>query len=133
MENEPYGIVEIEKIDAETGERLEGATLVIMDTDKTEYLTFESSKELYIAKLPKGEYILKEIKSPDGYVVSDTELKFVVTPGESVQVSMQNVHQIDVPNTTTHVPIYFYIIAIVLFISGITFVGFSLKKAHLKE
>ena len=133
MENEPYGIVEIEKIDAETGERLEGATLVIMDTDKTEYLTFESSKELYITKLPKGEYILKEIKSPDGYVVSDTELKFVVTPGESVQVSMQNVHQIDVPNTTTHIPIYFYIIAIVLFISGITFVGFSLKKVHLKE
>ncbi len=82
MLNEPMNNtkVKINKIDADTKETLEGATLVIKDSKGNEVKSFVTTKESYeISDLELGTYTVSETKAPEGYELSNEVKKFTVS------------------------------------------------------
>lgn len=87
--------VTISKRRVKKDEELSGATLVIKDENGEivkdmqgnllEWTTTDSPKQI---SLKPGTYILSETKAPDGYELSDKEIKFVV--GQDSSVSIDN-------------------------------------------
>ena len=77
--------VEISKKDLTTMEELPGAELTITDKDGKEIDRWTSTdKPHYIEKLPAGEYMLTEVKAPDGYAFAES-VPFTVLPTGEVQ------------------------------------------------
>ena len=82
MLNEPMNNtkVKINKIDADTKETLEGATLVIKDSKGNEVKSFVTTKEAYeLSDLELGTYTVSETKAPVGYELSNEIKKFTVS------------------------------------------------------
>ena len=88
--------LKVVKLDKETGKQIvyEGATFEIYDSDNhrvtmqytypqvTSIHTFYTNKEGYLItpeKLPYGDYTLKEVQAPYGYVLDDTPIPFVIS------------------------------------------------------
>lgn len=88
--------LKVVKLDKETGKRIpyEGAAFEIYDSNNhrvtmqytypqvTSIHTFYTNKEGYLItpeKLPYGDYILKEVQAPYGYVLDDTPIPFVIS------------------------------------------------------
>lgn len=88
--------LKVVKIDKETGKRIpyEGAAFEIYDSNNhritmqytypqvTSIHTFYTNKEGYLItpeKLPYGDYTLKEVQAPYGYVLDDTPIPFVIS------------------------------------------------------
>lgn len=88
--------LKVVKLDKETGKRIpyEGAAFEIYDSDNhrvtmqytypqvTSIHTFYTNKEGYLItpeKLPYGDYTLKEVQAPYGYVLDDTPIPFVIS------------------------------------------------------
>ena len=77
--------VEISKKDLTTMEELPSAELTITDKDGKEIDRWVSSdKPHHIEKLPAGEYMLTEVKTPDGYATAEI-VPFTVLPTGEVQ------------------------------------------------
>lgn len=113
------------KLDKETGKRIpyEGAAFEIYDSNNhritmqytypqvTSIHTFYTNKEGYLItpeKLPYGDYTLKEVQAPYGYVLDDTPVPFSITQENSstdtgvtvVKVKARDVAQKGVINIT---------------------------------
>ncbi len=131
MKNEPYGTAQIIKIDATTGKKIEGATLVLLDEDEKEIARFTSTDEPYVIALPKGTYFLQEEKAPDGYVRFSSKIEFQVVAGEKIEVEMKNVPEIPVPNTNATIPIYIYLVGALILILGGGFVYLAFRKPKI--
>lgn len=88
--------LKVVKLDKETGKRIpyEGAAFEIYDSNNhritmqytypqvTSIHTFYTNKEGYLItpeKLPYGDYTLKEVQAPYGYVLDDTPIPFSIT------------------------------------------------------
>ena len=88
--------LKVVKLDKETGRQIayEGAAFEIYDSDNhrvtmqytypqvTSIHTFYTNKEGYLItpeKLPYGDYTLKEVQAPYGYVLDDTPIPFVIS------------------------------------------------------
>ena len=88
--------LKVVKLDKETGKRIpyEGAAFEIYDSNNhritmqytypqvTSIYTFYTNKEGYLItpeKLPYGDYTLKEVQAPYGYVLDDTPISFVIS------------------------------------------------------
>ena len=87
-----YTKVEISKKDIVTSEELPGATLQVIEKSTGKVLEeWTSTAEPYkINKLPIGEYILREITAPDGYVKAE-DVEFTVSnTGEIQKVEMKD-------------------------------------------
>ena len=86
-----YGSVSGKKID-ENGEALGGALIGIFKADETEFTkehaimtaTSEKDGSFSFAKVPYGQWIIREIEAPEGFVLDDTSYK--VNIGENEQV-----------------------------------------------
>ena len=86
-----YGSVSGKKID-ENGEALGGALIGIFKADETEFtkehaiMTATSEKDVSFsfAKVPYGQWIVREIEAPEGFVLDDTS--YEVNIGENEQV-----------------------------------------------
>mgnify|MGYP003299572855 CR=1 FL=1 len=71
--------VGIVKVDGETGEVLEGATLRIVDSTGKIVDEFPTTKDAYIIKgLSEGTYTLSEVEAPAGYVKSEEKVIFKI-------------------------------------------------------
>ena len=83
--------VEISKQDITTGKELPGAKLTILDKDGKEVESWVSEeKPHYIEKLPVGDYTLREVTAPDGYLKAE-DVKFTVKDtGEIQKVVMKD-------------------------------------------
>ena len=113
------------KLDKETGKQIvyEGAAFEIYDSDNhrvtmqytypqvTSIHTFYTNKEGYLItpeKLPYGDYTLKEVQAPYGYVLDDTPIPFSITQENSstdtgvtvVKIKARDVAQKGVINIT---------------------------------
>lgn len=67
-----YGLLSIKKVDAETGDVLEGAKFRIVDRDGKEILEDVTDEEGMLELwLPKGEYIISETEAPEDYIATD--------------------------------------------------------------
>ena len=92
--------LKVVKLDKETGKRIpyEGAAFEIYDSSNhritmqytysqvTSIHTFYTNKEGYLItpeKLPYGDYTLKEVQAPYGYVLDDTPIPFSITQENS--------------------------------------------------
>ncbi len=92
--------LKVVKLDKETGKRIpyEGAAFEIYDSDNhrvtmqytypqvTSIHTFYTNKEGYLItpeKLPYGDYTLKEVQAPYGYVLDDTPVPFSISQENS--------------------------------------------------
>ena len=92
--------LKVVKLDKETGKQIayEGAAFEIYDSDNhrvtmqytypqvTSVHTFYTNKEGYLItpeKLPYGDYTLKEVQAPYGYVLDDTPVPFSITQENS--------------------------------------------------
>lgn len=88
--------LKVDKLDKETGKRIpyEGAAFEIYDSNNhritmqytypqvTSIHTFYTNKEGYLItpeRLPYGDYTLKEVQAPYGYVLDDTPIPFVIS------------------------------------------------------
>lgn len=117
--------LKVVKLDKETGKRIpyEGAAFEIYDSNnhriKMQYTypqvtsihTFYTNKDGYLItpeKLPYGDYTLKEVQAPYGYVLDDTPVPFSITQENSstdtgvtvVKVKARDVAQKGVINIT---------------------------------
>ena len=117
--------LKVVKLDKETGKRIpyEGAAFEIYDSNNhritmqytypqvTSIHTFYTNKEGYLItpeKLPYGDYTLKEVQAPYGYVLDDTPVRFSITQENSstdtgvtvVKVKARDVAQKGVINIT---------------------------------
>lgn len=117
--------LKVVKLDKETGKRIpyEGAAFEIYDSNNhritmqytypqvTSIYTFYTNKEGYLItpeKLPYGDYTLKEVQAPYGYVLDDTPVPFSITQENSstdtgvtvVKVKARDVAQKGVINIT---------------------------------
>lgn len=92
--------LKVVKLDKETGKQIvyEGAAFEIYDSNNhritmqytypqvTSVHTFYTNKEGYLItpeKLPYGDYTLKEVQAPYGYVLDDTPIPFVISQENS--------------------------------------------------
>lgn len=117
--------LKVVKLDKETGKRIpyEGAAFEIYDSNNhrvtmqytypqvTSIHTFYTNKEGYLItpeKLPYGDYTLKEVQAPYGYVLDDTPIPFSITQENSstdtgvtvVKVKARDIAQKGVINIT---------------------------------
>ncbi|MES5887569.1 MULTISPECIES: SpaA isopeptide-forming pilin-related protein [unclassified Bacillus cereus group] len=81
------GQLEITKVDANnTNKTLAGAVFEIWkDGIKIDTLTTNKSGKATSKKLEPGDYTLKEIQAPEGYTLSDKEMKFTIS-NEKIEV-----------------------------------------------
>ena len=117
--------LKVVKLDKETGKQIvyEGAAFEIYDSDNhrvtmqytypqvTSIHTFYTNKEGYLItpeKLPYGDYTLKEVQAPYGYILDDTPIPFSISQENSstdtgvtvVKVKARDVAQKGVINIT---------------------------------
>ncbi|MGY2611809.1 MSCRAMM family protein [Bacillus pretiosus] len=87
VKEEITGQLEITKVDANhTGKTLAGAVFEIWkDGTKIDTLTTNKNGKAISKKLEPGDYILKEVHAPEGYKLSDKEIKFKIS-NEKVEV-----------------------------------------------
>ena len=86
-----YGSVSGKKID-ENGENLKGALIGIFKADTTEFkkenalMTTTSTKDgsFSFAKVPYGNWVVKEIKQPTGYVLDETAYEVNISENEQI-------------------------------------------------
>ena len=126
------GQARIRKIDAETGENLAGATLVINDSLGNQVATFETTGEDMLLTLPIGEYTVTETKAPEGYTVENNSKSFTVGKDTLVEVVLENVKPIDVPNTASD-QAYIYGIGISIVIVGIILIVVATRSKNAKR
>ncbi|MDN3169363.1 SpaA isopeptide-forming pilin-related protein [Enterococcus faecalis] len=92
------GNIRIFKEDAETGVKAQGAAtlenavygLYQADGKKIKEITLKNVNgkvQAEIKDLDPGKYVLKEIKAPKGYVLSDEAIEIVVEPGKTVKAT----------------------------------------------
>ncbi|AIY84032.1 choice-of-anchor A domain protein [Clostridium baratii str. Sullivan] len=93
------GSVKLKKVDT-LGNSLEGAIFELYKDnngswDKQEG-TYTSDKDgiVKVKGLKVGKYYLKEVKSPDGYLLSDKQYPFEITRGSNVTIDLGNVENI---------------------------------------
>ncbi|MES5953580.1 SpaA isopeptide-forming pilin-related protein [Bacillus fungorum] len=87
VKEEITGQLEITKVDAnDTGKTLADAVFEIWkDGTKIDTLTTNNNGRAISKKLEPGDYILKEVHAPEGYKLSDKEIKFKIS-NEKVEV-----------------------------------------------
>ncbi|WIL48319.1 SpaA isopeptide-forming pilin-related protein [Bacillus bombysepticus] len=87
VKEEITGQLEITKVDANnTNKTLAGAVFEIWkDGTKMDTLTTNKSGKATSKKLEPGDYTLKEIQAPEGYTLSDKEMKFTIS-NEKIEV-----------------------------------------------
>ena len=93
MPEEESALVSIQKLDADTGEKVAGATLAILDSNNNtigEYESTGTGTANPTLTLSEGDYKLKEIKAPAGYYFNGEEISFSVVKEGSNVVVKQN-------------------------------------------
>ena len=93
------GRVEGLKIDADDSTELSGAVIGIFNADETDFTesnaieTTESAKDgsFSFEEIPVGNYLVKEIEAPEGYVLTDKTFPVVISEdGDVVEITIEN-------------------------------------------
>ena len=123
-------IVNIIKIDQETGEALAGAEIVVKDSTGEEIARFVSTTNPYIiSNIADGTYTVEEVSAPTGYRKSDEIISFTVDNEHlSHQITIENYKEVEVPDTDTNSGVIFTILGISIIGLGYKFITKYDKK-----
>ena len=127
--------INISKKDMAGSEELEGAHLVIRDSNGNVVEEWTSTNTPhYIEKLPVGKYTLTETIAPDGYVLNTSIVEFnVLETGDIQSEVMFNSKPVKVPNTSSNAT-YIYLVGGILIIIGGVLIYISYKnKTRIKS
>ncbi|MCI8407577.1 MAG: hypothetical protein HFE43_11445 [Oscillospiraceae bacterium] len=93
LENTPKLPLLIHKLDAETGEALEGAVFVVTKANGKAVGEYRTGRNGYavVPELNPGFYTIKEIKAPEGYVMSGVPQTVELREGKPAQVEFVNI------------------------------------------
>ena len=127
-------LVNILKVDAETGNPLAGATLVVKDSEGNVIEEFVTTEEPHtITDLKDGEYTVEEIAAPEGYKKSDEIYKFTISDeSPTALVIFENNEIVEVPFTGSNQSLITTLFGSMLLISGVGFVYYNGKKQKVK-
>lgn len=86
------GVIQVEKVDAETKDRLAGAQFTLTSDQGIKTGKTNSDGELRFENLEPGQYILEEVAAPEGYVLNRTKRTIEVISGETkaITVTVEN-------------------------------------------
>ncbi|KRK93603.1 LPXTG cell wall anchor domain-containing protein [Companilactobacillus futsaii] len=76
------GSIIIQKLDAATGYRLAGAEFDVIDANTNEVIGHITTDQLgygHMYNIPYGNYILRETKAPDGYILNNKDITFTIS------------------------------------------------------
>ncbi len=121
MLNQPLTGVDISKKDATSNDELEGATLVIRDSNNNEVATWVSSNEPYHIVLEPGTYTLEETIAPLEYELNKQKITFTVKTDGSVDnpiVMTNELKAIPVPITGSVRSVAIIILSLILVVCG---------------
>lgn len=92
FENAPYGNLRVDKIDADSGASLAGATVEIkhIESGVTQTGTTDLGGSVYFDKLKLGAYQVREVSAPGGYVKDDQIYTVNVTSGTETSFVLKN-------------------------------------------
>ena len=93
IKNESLGSLCIKKIDSVTHEALYGATFNLYDSRNNllgEFTTNQNGIITLGRALKSGEYKLKEVKAPDGYVIDEIIRTIRINSGETTEIVIEN-------------------------------------------
>lgn len=93
IENTKKGGLAIQKVDADTGAVLPGASFEVYSMDDRllgTYQDLDMDGYIYVSDLEPGSYFIKEIKAPDGYILNDDKIKVEVKDSELTQIRVEN-------------------------------------------
>ena len=126
--------VNISKKDMANSEEIEGAHLVIRDSNGEVVEEWTSSNSPhYIEKLPVGRYTLTETMAPEGYIINTSVIDFeVLETGEIQSEVMFNSKPIEVPNTSRNAT-YIYLVGGILIIIGGVLIYISYRNVKKKK
>lgn len=130
----PKGELEFFKIDTKTRTYLKDALIEVYKKEKKDILIYQglTSKDgkIVLENLPLGEYYIKEVKSPEGYYLSDEIINFKITKNKQViSLEMENTkEEIPVPKTDANEPLIYKILSITTFILGFSIIVLVRKK-----
>ena len=123
------GTVTISKQDFTTKEEIEGATLVVKDSNGEVVDTWESKKEPHVIdNLEDGTYTLSETIAPEGYILNTETISFEIVSGTVTEpVVMYNVAETPVPKTAANISILVYITGMLAILGGSVLVYNKIK------
>ena len=92
FENAPYGNLRVDKIDADSGASLAGATVEIkhIESGVTQTGTTDLGGSVYFDKLKPGAYQVREVSAPSGFVKDDQTYTVNVTSGTETSFVLKN-------------------------------------------
>ncbi len=90
--NNPYGSLKIKKVDAITGQPLEGAVLKISNPlfNYEQEFTTGADGTITINNLKQGSYEITEVQAPNGYILSNETKVAVLKWGEETTITYEN-------------------------------------------
>lgn len=126
--------VKISKQDVTNGKEIPGAQLQVKDANgKVVDKWTSTNKPHMIEGLSTGKYYLTERVAPNGYVVSEEKIEFIIKNDGTVDtVVMLNTPIVNVPNTASTASIIASIIGLVAVVFGgwMIFINVKAKKAR---
>lgn len=90
--NEEQAQLEVVKLDADTGDKLEGAVIRVAYDSGNDFwdLHTNASGKASLSNLKSGTYSVKEISAPAGYLLNDTVQTVKLEAGKTASVTLKN-------------------------------------------
>lgn len=90
--NEEQAQLEVVKIDADTGDKIEGAVIRIAYDGGNDFwdLHTNASGKASLSNLKSGTYSIKEISAPRGYILNDTVQTVKIEAGKTASITLKN-------------------------------------------
>ena len=130
-EETPFkSVVQIRKVNGETGENLAGASMVLKDAEGNVVKTWVTTNEdMIIEDLQPGKYYLSETEAPEGFVLSTEVIEIEVSlNGGSVIVTFFNTPEVEVPDTDSNISTLAIMLGIITVAVGGSIVYINYKK-----
>ncbi len=130
------GRLEFYKIDSKTNEPIPETLIEIYKEVNGEAVLFyrgytDINGMITLNDLPLGRYLLREVKSSQGYKLSNQVFTFdITTDGDTEYITMENdkIEEVKVPSTGADAPFFFKLAGLILFLGGSMLIAYTRRR-----